>query len=225
MSRLKQLYIKVDFPALENLVIIAILTKKNTIYDLYFLVCDDPKQLDAGFFTCESSKDYGTPCKLVYDEDESTVWTSGLNNLNFGDYTDPRTSIDGVRQYGYNTNVKIILGEEAIVTGVQIINKVDQKDYHENYKIMKLQFSNGYATEIELSNGKQNDVSKLDSPVETSFVDFVGISTWGKVPNDFPKWLSGEGSKWFNGSTGWRSGLSEVRVFGCGGGRFNFFTF
>ena len=148
------------------------------------------------------------------------MWTSGLNDLNFGDYTDPRTKRDGLRQYGYNTNVKIILGEEAIVTGVQIINKVDQKDFYENYKIMKLQFSNGYSKEIELANGKQNDVSKLDSPIKTSFVGVLGISTWGKVPDDFGYWLT-----WGDGSTGWRSGLSEIRLFGCGGGSFNIFTF
>ena len=161
---------------------------------------------------------------MVYDEDESTVWTSGLNDLNFGDYTDPRISRDGLRQYGYNTNVKIILGEEAIVTGVQIINKVDQEDFFENYKIMKLQFSNGYSKEISLANGKQNDISKLDDPIKTSFVDVVGISTWGKVPKDFKLW--GRPATWLAGiATGWRSGLSEIRVFGCGGGSFRIFTF
>ena len=49
-------------------------------------------------------------------------------------------------QWGYNTNVKIILGTEAIVTGVQITNKVDEKDFYENYREVILAFSNGYQT-------------------------------------------------------------------------------
>ena len=137
------------------------------------------------------------------DGDESTVWTSGLNRPN---YDDPRMFQDGKSQWGFNTNVKIILDKETIVSGVQIIKKVDQADFHENYKVMELQFSNGYAKEIELANGKQNEVSNLDNPVQTSFVNVVGMTTWGQMPDGH--WLSSR-------HTGFRSGLSEIRVFGC----------
>ena len=72
---------------------------------------------------------------------------------------------------------------------------------------MELQFSNGYATEIELANGKQNEISSLDNPVQTSFVNVVGMTTWGQMPDDH-FFLDG-------GHTAFRSGLSEIRVFGC----------
>ena len=170
---------------------------------IYYVVCDDPKELDATKFSCEDSGGFGTPCANTYDGDESTVWTSGLNSP---DYTDPRIYRDGKYQWGLNTNIKIILSKETIVSGVQIINKVDEADYHENYKAVELQFSNGYAKEIELANGKQNEVTTLENPVETSFVNVFGLSTWGQMPDD--SWLS-------NHHTGFRSGLSEIRVYGC----------
>ena len=182
------------------------------------LVCDNPKQLDAGSFTCESSKSFGTPCKLAYDGDESTVWTSGMNSLNFGNYGEPGAFRDGIQQWGFNTNIKIILAKEAVVTGVQIINKKDQENFHENYKIMSLRFSNGYAKDVQLANGKQNEISKLDSPVKTSFVNVVGVTTWGKHPDCGRCWPPPKG-------TGWRSGLSEIRVFGCDAGIFIFIMF
>ena len=179
-------------------------TNKLNIVSLFLKVCNDPTQLDASKFTCEDSGGFGTPCNNAMDGDESTVWTSGLNRAH---YEDPRIYRDGKYQWGLNTNVKIILEKETIVSGVQIINKVDQADFYENYKIMELQFSNGYATEIELANGKQNEISNLDNPVQTSFVNVVGMTTWGQMPDDH-FFLDG-------GHTGFRSGLSEIRVFGC----------
>ena len=140
----------------------------------------------------------------MYDGDESTVWISGQNSVPYKEPGYQRR--DGLSQWAYNTNVKIILDNEAIVTGVQIINKVDEADYHENYKAVELQFSNGYAKEIELANGKQNEITSLENPVETSFVTIFGLSTWGQMPDD--SWLS-------NHHTGFRSGLSEIRVYGC----------
>ena len=117
-------------------------------------------------------------------------------------------------QWGYNTNVKIILGREAIVTGVQITNKVDEKDFYENYREVILAFSNGYQTMATLSSaGKANDITKLEQPVETSFVNILGVSTFGRMPsNKWPGTMS-------NRHTGFRSGLSEIRVFGCTEGR------
>ena len=109
-------------------------------------MCDNPKELDATEFSCEDSGGFGTPCANIYDGDESTVWTSGLNSIN---YKDPRIERDGKRQWGFNTSVKIILSKETIVSGIQIINKVDKVDYHENYKAVEIQFSNGYVKEIE----------------------------------------------------------------------------
>ena len=147
---------------------------------------------------------------MVYDGDESTTWINGLTSVPYNEPGYQRR--DGLTQWGYNTNVKIILDKEAIVTGVQIINKVDKKDFPENYKMMSLQFSNGYSQEIQLANGKQNDVSKLDNPVKTSFVNVVGLSTWGH--HDENPWPP----KW---QTGYRSGLAEIRVFGCSGGNFS----
>ena len=146
----------------------------------------------------------------MYDGDESTVWISGQNSVPYKEPGYQRR--DGLTQWGYNTNVKIILDKEAIVTGVQIINKVDKEDFPENYKMMSLQFSNGFSQEIQLANGKQNDVSKLDNPVKTSFVNVVGLSTWGH--HDSSSWLS-------DSSTGFRSGLAEIRVFGCSGGNYS----
>ena len=140
----------------------------------------------------------------MYDEDESTVWISGQNSVPYKEPGYQRR--DGLSQWAYNTNVKIILDNEAIVTGVQIINKVDKKDFPENYKMMSLQFSNGYSQEIQLANGQQNEVSKLDNPVKTSFVNVVGLSTWGHHDGSY---------SW---GTGFRSGLAEIRVFGCSGG-------
>jgi len=114
-------------------------------------------------------------------------------------------------QWGYNTNVKIILGAESIVSGVQITNKVDEEDFYENYREVKLAFSNGYQTLTTLSSaGKANDVTTLEQPVETSFVNILGVSTFGHMPAD--SWLGVR-------HTGFRSGLSEIRVFGCTEGR------
>ena len=170
---------------------------------IVFSVCDDPKQLDASTFTCEDSGGFGTPCSNTYDGDDSTVWTSGKNSYSWSQ----EAYRDGKAQWGYGTNVKIILNKETIVSGVQITNKVDDADFYENYKVVELQFSNGYAKEVELANGKQNPVSTLDSPVATSFVNVFGISTWGAMPDDHFFLNSGH--------TGFRSGLSEIRVFGC----------
>ena len=103
--------------------------------------------------------------------------------------------------------VKIILSKETIVSGVQIINKKDEADFYENYKAVELQFSNGYAKEIELANGKQNEATNLENPVETSFVNVAGLSTWGQMPDDHFFLNSGH--------TGFRSGLAEIRGFGC----------
>ena len=169
------------------------------------LVCDNPKELNATAFSCEDFGGSGTPCNNTYDGDESTVWTS---NLKRAYYSDPRIKRDGKYQWGLNTGVKIILGKQTIVSGVQVINKVDKVDYHENYKAVELQLSNGYVKEIELANGKQNEVTTLRNPVKTSFVTVFGLSSWGKMPNNH--W-----SKLSNKHTGFRSGLSEIRVYGC----------
>ena len=99
------------------------------------------------------------------------------------------------------------MSKETTVSGVQITNKVDSADFYENYKVVELQFSNGYAKEVELANGKQNPLTTLETPVSTSFINVFGISTWGQMQDDH-FFLDG-------GHTGFRSGLSEIRVFGC----------
>ena len=134
--------------------------------------------------------------------------------MNSPDYDDSNTFKDGLIQWGYNTNVKIILGTEAIVSGVQIINKKDEEEFYENYKEVKLAFSNGYETLTTLSSaGKANDVTTLEQPVETSFVNVLGVSTFGHMPSD--SWFGDNGVH----HTGFRSGLSEIRVFGCAEGK------
>ena len=84
-------------------------------------------ELSASTFTCESSVDFNTPCANTFDGNDSTVWTSGLNSP---DYNDVNIFQDGLIQWGYNTNVKIIFSAEAIISGVQIINKVDLSLIH-----------------------------------------------------------------------------------------------
>ena len=175
-------------------------------------VCDDPKQLDTSSFTCEDSghieqwsDKFG--CSNTYDGDESSVWQSYKNKYE----RVPGSTRDGKEQLGFNTNVKIIFGKETIVSGVQIINKADREDYFENYKVVKLEYSNGHSKEIELANGKQNPIFNLETPVETSFVNVVGISTWGRIP-DSHSWLDSR-------FTGYECGFSEIRVFGCEEGR------
>ena len=71
--------------------------------------CNNPTELSG--FTCESSVGFGTPCENTFDGDEATVWTSGLNGP---DYDDSNTFQDGLIQWGYNTNVKLIFGAETI---------------------------------------------------------------------------------------------------------------
>ena len=155
---------------------------------------------------------FGTPCENIFDGDESTVWTSGLNSP---DYNDENTWQDGLIQWGYNTNVKIILSAETVVSGVQIINKVDQSDSYENYKQVKLAFSNGYEEIVDLSSeGKQNEAVRLAQPVETSFVNIIGVNTFSNMGTD--TWLADNGVY----HTGFRSGMSEIRIFGCVEGTF-----
>ena len=114
-----------------------------------------------------------------------------------------------MRQWAWGTYVEINLGKKAIITHVQITNKVDEKDDDSNYKTVKLTFSNGYEEEVNLNNGKKNDKHALKYPVETTLVRVTGVSTWG-VTND-QTWLPK------NTYTGWRSGMSEIRLFGCEG--------
>ena len=109
---------------------------------------------------------------------------------------------------GLNTSVKVILDKETIVSSIQIINKADQKDFYENYKTMKLQFSNGYEKIIKLGNGKMNEPWLLENPLRTSYINFVGITTWGQMPDDHLHLP-------FPDHTGFRSGLSEIRLYGC----------
>ena len=121
----------------------------------------------------------------------------------------------GVPKPADDSQVKVAressLGAESIVSGVQITNKVDEEDFYENYREVKLAFSNGYQTLTTLSSaGKANDVTTLEQPVETSFVNILGVSTFGHMPAD--SWLGVR-------HTGFRSGLSEIRVFGCTEGR------
>ena len=126
------------------------------------------------------------------------------------DYNDPKTWINGVVQWGYNTNVKVIFGEERIVSGVQIINKVEKEDFFENYKLVRLVFSDGFEKLVSLSsNGKQNEITNLEPAVRTSFVNVLGVSTFGHMPKES---MLGEAN------TGFRSGLSEIRIFGCNHG-------
>ena len=126
------------------------------------------------------------------------------------DYNDPKTWINGVVQWGYNTNVKVIFGEERIVSGVQIINKVEKEDFFENYKLVRLVFSDGFEKLVSLSsNGKQNEITNLEPAVRTSFVNVLGVSTFGHMPKES---MLGEAN------TGFRSGLSEIRIFGCNQG-------
>ena len=165
-------------------------------------MCDISKQLDASKFTCEDSGGLTkTPCANVFDGDESTVWTSGLNSAN------GKPFIDGKTQMGLNTSVKVILDKETIVSSIQIINKADQKDFYENYKTMKLQFSNGYEKIVKLRNGKMNEPLLLENTLRTSYINFVGITTWGdqRDAEFFPD----------PDITGFRCGLSEIRLYGC----------
>ena len=135
------------------------------------------------------------------------MWTSGLNSP---DYDDSNTFNYGKIQWGYNTNVKINLSKEAIISGVQIINKVDKEDFYENYSRVKLSFSNGYEELLELSSsGKHNEIISLKQPVTSFFVNLKGVSTFGQMPDKH--WLG-------SSHTGFRSGLSEIRVFGCAEG-------
>ena len=175
---------------------------------LYILECDNPNELAATGFTCESSASYGAGCEQTIDGDEATVWTSGLNGP---DYDDPGTFRDDKAQWGYNTNVKIILNTETVVSGVQIINKIDESEFYENYKEVRIAFSNGYEELVTLSpDGKANPVINMQQPVETSFVNIIGVSTYGHMPDGH--WLS-------DFHTGFRSGLSEIRIFGCAEGK------
>lgn len=109
------------------------------------------------------------------------------------------------------------MGTEAIVSGVQIINYKNEDDYdnfstfYENYKEVKLAFSNGYETQTTLSSaGKANEVTTLEQPVETSFVNVLGVSTFGHMPSEVWPGVY---------HTGFRGGLSEIRVFGCAEGK------
>ena len=188
----------------------------SLIFVKYKKVCDDPKPLYASSFVCEASKDFGTPCTNLFDGDDSTVWVSGFNKAPAK--SDPRYYVDGKFQWGLNTNIKIIFSKETIVSGVQIINKVDQEDFYENYKTMELQFSNPYTKEIKLANKKENEVMNLENPVQTSFVNFVGLTTWGQMPDNH--WICTGVYPYCKGMTGFRSGLSEIRVFGCAEGNF-----
>ena len=52
----------------------------------------------------------------------------------------------------------------------------------------------------------------LEQPVETSFVNVLGVSTFGHMPED--SWLA----PYHESHTGFRSGLSEIRIFGCSEG-------
>ena len=63
------------------------------------------------------------------------------------------------------------------------------------------------------SAGKANDATTLEQPVETSFVNVLGVSTFGHMPTD--RWFGDNGVH----HTGFRSGLSEIRVFGCTEGK------
>ena len=93
------------------------------------------------------------------------------------------------------------------MSGIQVINKVDKPDFYENYNELKFSFSNGFETLVSLSSsGKQNEIINLDYPVQTSFVNVLGVSTFSHMPEDH--WL---GTR----HTGFRSGLSEIRIFGC----------
>ena len=171
-------------------------------------VCDDASQITAS--SCDSSVSYSAGCEATIDGDEDSVWTSGLNGP---DYDDPNTFVDGQAQWGYNTNVKLIFATEAVVTGVQITNKVDEVEFYENYKKVRIVFSNGYEETVTLDpNGKANDIHNLAQPVETSFVNIVGVSTYGYMPED--SWLWTES----HFHTGFRSGLAEIKVFGCAEG-------
>ena len=110
-------------------------------------------------------------------------------------------------QWAWGTYVEINLGGEAVITHVQITNKVDNADDYHNYKTVKLGFSNGYEEEITLSNGKYNDPYRLKYYVQTTSLKVTGISTWG-VTND-QSWLTKDKF------TGFRSGISEISMFGC----------
>ena len=142
------------------------------------------------------------------------MWESGRNKITRN--VDPKNYADDKYQMGRNTNIKMIFSKETIVTGVQIINKNDKKDSYENYKKMQLQFSNTFVKEVELANGKQNDVFNLEYPVETSFVNVAGLSTWGHMP--VQHWICDGIYPWCKRTTGFRSGLSEIRLFGCAEG-------
>ena len=164
-------------------------------------MCNNPKQLNTSEFSCEDSGGFGTPCERVFDDDESTQWTSSRNSIRGL----PGVMRDGLYQWGYDTFVNIILRKEKIISGIQIINKVDKKDFYENYKEVNLKLSNDYDKYLQLANGKQNDINSLNPSVRTSYVNVTGLSNWGHVPKNLR----------LGKSTGFRSGFSEIRLYGC----------
>ena len=84
--------------------------------------------------------------------------------------------------------------------------------FHENYKEVNVAFSNGFTKLISLnSGGKHNEKFIFDHPVKTSFVNIMGVSTFSEMPVDH--WLGK-----CHCHTGFRSGLSEIRIFGCSKG-------
>ena len=119
--------------------------------------------------------------------------------------------VDHKIQWGYNTFVKLLFKKELVVTGVQIINKVEDEYFYENYKDVMISFSDGFEKQVSLSpSGKQNRVFTLEHPVQSSFVNILGVSTFSHMPEGhFP------GTR----HSGYRSGISEIRIFGCDAGK------
>ena len=144
-------------------------------------------------------------CSLTFDGNDDTNWYSNKNGYG----SNGEQKVDGLYQWAWGTYVEIDLGKEAVITSVQITNNVDAADDDSNYKTVKLGFSNGYQEEVTLSNGKTNEQHTLAYPVETTSVRVTGISTYG-VTND-QSWLPADTY------TGWRSGMSEIRLFGYEG--------
>ena len=168
-------------------------------------MCDAPAQISTGSFTCSDSGSW-VDCAVTFDGDDDTSWYNNKNS--YGSNGEPG-QIDGLYQWSWGTYVDIQLGKEAVITHVKITNRVDAADDDSNYKTVKLGFSNGYEEEVTLSNGKDNDQYELQYPVQTTSLRVTGVSSWG-VTNDLT-WLNPDTY------TGWRSGLSEIRLFGCEG--------
>ena len=68
-----------------------------------------------------------------------------------------------------------------------------------------VQFLNGYKETPNLnSEGKHNPTKNFQYPIKTTFINVTGESTFGEMNNNGIRF------------TGMQSGLSEIKIWGCG---------